>query len=155
VVYHVTCHVIYHMIYITASSQCLTFYNFFVLFCSLQMTLTWTLKALPPYIVYTISIFLIFYSYFCTVILSIFGNAPLTLKQDTQYLSSTIPYFGCFFFVFWHSHTFHIWKHHPLFLSYFIGIFYFCIATISIFRNATGTLQQYPQHCHQPSSVFS
>jgi hypothetical protein len=51
----------------------------------------------PIHSMYHLYFFLIFYNYFCTVILSIFGNAPLTLKQDTQHLSSTIPYYGFFF----------------------------------------------------------
>jgi hypothetical protein len=37
--------------------------------------------------------------HFCTAILSIFGNAPLTLKQDTQHVSSPIPYFLLLFFL--------------------------------------------------------
>jgi hypothetical protein len=63
--------------------------------------------------------------HFCTAILSIFGNAPLTLKQDTQHLSSTI-----LFFCFGNSHTVHIWK-------------------------CTPDPAKHPQHCHQPPPIFS
>jgi hypothetical protein len=66
--------------------------------------------------------------HFCTAILSIFGNAPLTLKQDTQHVSSTIPYF--------------------------LLLFFFGTATPFIYGNAPWTLQQHPQHCHQPSPIF-
>jgi hypothetical protein len=65
--------------------------------------------------------------HFCTAILSMFGNAPLTLKQDTQHVSSTIPYFLLLFF---------------------------STATPFIYGNAPWTLQQHPQHCHQPSPIF-
>jgi hypothetical protein len=87
------------------------------------------------------------YFHFCTAILSIFGNAPLTLKQDTQHVSSTIPYFLLLFFgtatpfiygdAPWtlQHHPQHCHQPSPIFSPYFIAIFHFCIATIPIFGN--------------------
>jgi hypothetical protein len=69
------------------------------------------------------------------------------------------------YFSFLHSHTFHVWKctldpetghptcviNHPLF---FASFFFFSTATPFIYGNAPWTLQQHPQHCHQPSPIF-